>query len=166
MNGGECAILMCRGMLLNAAMHSTCTLPIYKCTWKYEGSGAFHFLQIYSQDILLRCNNLWTIVLPLEIFGLLKYNICFFYLTIRKMCRIADRLARRGLLHPEQCVLCDWRWCSTSWLEYLFLLNLDCTTCRPPLAWSPQCLGGMWRGSQRDPREKLYDKLTSMHIVK
>ena len=124
------------------------------------------FFQIYSHSLLLRCNNLWTIAEGLEIFGLQKW--WFFYLAIRKMCRIADRSAQRGLL-PSRAVCVVWLEVAQHiWIRVLLvLLHPDCTTgWRPPLASSPQCLGEMRRGSRGCRREKLYDKLTYMHIVK
>ena len=60
--------------------------------WKHEASGSFSF-----KSDTWRVWKSWV----------LSKRKVFIWLAIKNKCWTADRLARRGLPHPDDCVLCD-----------------------------------------------------------
>ena len=73
--------------------------------WKLEASGSFSMQSAYRCYFLGSITfepwkRLWKSWAP----GKCK---TFVWLAIRNRCWTADRLAKRGLQHPERCVLCD-----------------------------------------------------------
>lgn len=74
-------------------------------TWRFEVSGKFTSKSAYraffqGSVVFEPWRRLWKTWAP----GKCKI---FIWLAIRNRCWTADRLSRRGLPHPEQCVLCD-----------------------------------------------------------
>lgn len=74
--------------------------------WRLEGSGIYSSKSAYKV-FLQWVTHLWAVETPLEILGSAQMQIFFLWLAIRKQCWTADKLAKRGLPHPEKCPLCD-----------------------------------------------------------
>jgi hypothetical protein len=70
-----------------------------RCKWQL-------FLQISLQSILFRFYNIWTLWDGCGNLGPQKGKI-FLWLAIRNRCWTVDRLAKRGLPHPDKCPLCN-----------------------------------------------------------
>jgi len=73
--------------------------------WKLEASGSFSTQSAYRCYFLGSITfepwkRLWKSWAPGKC-------MTFVWLAIRNRCWTADRLAKRGLQHPERCVLCD-----------------------------------------------------------
>ena len=71
--------------------------------WRHEGSGTFTSKSTYMAFFYGAISFLET---SLEIMGPPKCMV-FLCLAIQNKCWTVDWLAKWGLAHPEQCVLCD-----------------------------------------------------------
>ncbi|GJN28797.1 hypothetical protein PR202_gb16962 [Eleusine coracana subsp. coracana] len=76
-----------------------------KHTWKFEASGIFSsrsaYQAFFNGSITFEP---WRLIWKSWVPGKCKI---FLWLAIRNRCWTADRLAKRGLDHPDNCVLCD-----------------------------------------------------------
>ncbi|GJN35167.1 hypothetical protein PR202_gb23914 [Eleusine coracana subsp. coracana] len=74
-------------------------------TWRFDGSGSFSTKSAYQAFFngamtFEPWRRLW------KAWASSKYKV-FLWLAIRNKCWTVDRLARRGLPHPDRCVFCD-----------------------------------------------------------